>query len=145
MPPPDGEVQTLAPLTNELITHVLTERGYHFGVDDDGDVGGMWDDNVIYFFRRGSDNEILQIRILSNTDFTVDDVPQLYEFCNEWNHDRLWPKAFVHVADDGTARVCGEITTDLERGVSIAQLDQLMECGIATGCQLASAAAELKS
>jgi hypothetical protein len=145
MPPSDGEVQTLAPLTNELIASVLSARGYNFGTDDDGDIGGMWDDNLIYFFRRGAEGEMLQIRILAATDFTVDDVPRLYAFCNEWNHDRLWPKAFVHVNDDGTARVCGEVTTDLERGVSAAQLDQLIGCGISTGCQMAEEAARLKA
>ena len=143
--PSDGEVQTLAPLTNELIAGVLTARGYNFGTDDDGDIGGMWDDNLIYFFRRGAKGEMLQVRTLAVTEFTVDDVPRLYAFCNEWNHDRLWPKAFVHVNDDGTVRVFGEVTTDLERGVSTAQLDQLIGCGISTGCQLAEAAAGLKA
>jgi hypothetical protein len=142
--PSDGEVQTLAPLTNELIAQVLSARGYNFGTDDDGDIGGMWDENLIWFFRRGSQGEMLQVRTLAAVEFTVDDVPKLYAFCNEWNHDRLWPKAFVHVNDDGTARVFGEVTTDLERGVSHAQLDQLIGCGISTGCQLAEAAAGLK-
>jgi Putative bacterial sensory transduction regulator len=143
--PSDGEVQTLAPLTNDLIAHVLTARGYNFGTDDDGDIGGMWDDNLIWFFRRGSQGEMLQVRTLAAAEFSVDDVPRLYAFCNEWNHDRLWPKAFVHVNDDGTVRVFGEVTTDLERGVSHDQLDQLIGCGISTGCQLAEAAAGLKA
>ncbi|GAA4447736.1 YbjN domain-containing protein [Phytohabitans houttuyneae] len=143
--PSDGEVQTLAPLTNELIAQVLSAREYNFGTDDDGDIGGMWDDNLIWFFRRGSQGEMLQVRTLAATEFTVDDVPRLYAFCNEWNHDRLWPKAFVHVNDDGTVRVFGEVTTDLERGVSHHQLDQLIGCGISTGCQLAEAAASLKA
>jgi hypothetical protein len=143
--PSDGEVQTLAPLTNDLIAQVLSARGYNFGTDDDGDIGGMWDDNLIWFFRRGSQGEMLQVRTLAAAEFSVDDVPRLYAFCNEWNHDRLWPKAFVHVNDDGTVRVFGEVTTDLERGVSHTQLDQLIGCGISTGCQLAEAAAGLKS
>ena len=57
-------------------------------------------------------------------------MPALYAFCNSWNHDRLWPKAFVHVDDDGQARVYGEVITDLERGVTPHQLDQLLDCGI---------------
>ena len=103
--PSDGEVQTLAPLTNELIAQVLSARGYNFGTDDDGDIGGMWDDNLIWFFRRGSQGEMLQVPTLAAAEFTVDDVPRLYAFCNEWNHDRLWPKAFVHVNDDGCPRL----------------------------------------
>ena len=141
--PSDGEVQTLAPLTNELIAAVLSARGYSFDTDDDGDIGGMWDDNVIYFLRHGPQGETLQVRTLTATEFTVDDVPRLYAFCNEWNHDQMWPKAYVHVNADGSPRVVGEVTADLERGVSHAQLDQLIGCGVSTGRQLAEAAAEL--
>jgi hypothetical protein len=71
-------------------------------------------------------------------------VVRLYEFCNAWNHDRLWPKAYVHVQDDGTVNVIGEVLADWERGVTDEQLDQVMICGVATGCQLADAVAELR-
>lgn len=64
-------------------------------------------------------------------------------FCNSWNHDRLWPKAFVHVDDAGRARIHGEVITDLECGVTPHQLDRLLDCGITTGCQLAVAVRRL--
>ena len=140
--PSDGEVQTLAPLTNELIAQVLSARGYNFGTDDDGDIGGMWDDNLIWFFRRGSQGEMLQVRTLAAAEFTVDDVPRLYAFCNEWNHDRLWPKAFVHVNDDGY-RASSARSSPTSNAASRAQLDQLIGCGVSTGCDLAEAAAGL--
>ncbi|MBO4209634.1 YbjN domain-containing protein [Micromonospora echinofusca] len=146
---PDGPVgghpHTLLPLTNELIATVLTSRGYTFHTDSDGDLVGRWDDNVIYFFRLGPQGELLQVRTTAATSFPIEDVPTLYARCNAWNHDRLWPKAFVHVDDHGTARVCGEVIADLERGVTTHQLDQLLERGIATGCQLAAAVATWKS
>jgi len=81
---------------------------------------------------------------MAATTFSIDDVPALYAFCNSWNHDRLWPKSFVHVNDDGSARVCGEVVADLERGVTAQQLDQLIGCGISTGCQMSEAVAELR-
>jgi hypothetical protein len=154
MPPPDfqdaselpggGRPQHLQPLTNELIATVLGGRGYTYYTDSDGDLVGRWDDNVIYFFRLGTAGELLQIRTIAASRFSIDDVPSLYAFCNSWNLDRFWPKAFVHVNDDGSARVCGEVVTDLERGVSVAQLDQLVGCGISTGCQMSEAVAELR-
>ncbi|WP_442791561.1 YbjN domain-containing protein [Micromonospora sp. NBC_01813] len=154
MPPPDpddlsdapaggGEMQVLRPLTTEFVAEVLTAREYRFQIDDDGDLVGRWNDNVIYFSRLGPQGELLRIRTIAATTFTVDDVPTLYAFCNAWNHDRLWPKTFVHVDDDGTAWVFGELVTDLERGVTPAQLDHLVSCGISTGCQVSDAAAEL--
>ena len=154
MPPPafvdptegsfgDPDAQTLHPLTNELIAEVLEARDYTFYQDTDGDLVGRWDDNIIYFFRLGDGEDLLQIRTIAATAFTIDDVSTLYAFCNTWNHDRLWPKAFVHVNDDGSVRVYGEVIADLESGVTRQQLDQLIECGINTGCQLAATVAEL--
>jgi len=139
----DGELATLRPLTNELIMAVLDKRGFTYFTDDDGDVGGWWEDSLIYFFRLGNDHSMLQVRTRARRSFTVEDVPRLYEFCNTWNHDKLWPKVYVHVSDDGSVILCGEVFADLERGVTLPQLDQLMMCGISTGCEMAAASDEL--
>ena len=113
-------------------------------VEEDGDVVGNFQGNLIYFFRLGENREMLQIRALVQHVFGIDDVRRLYEFCNAWNHDRLWPKAYVHTSDDGLVSVIGELVADWEKGVSQDQLDQVIICGIATGCQLSAAAGELK-
>jgi hypothetical protein len=140
-----GRVDYLQPLSNELIAAVLDGREYRYFTDNDGDIGGRWDDHLIYFFRFGSDGEMLQVRIMVKHTFTTADVPRLYAFCNEWNHDRLWPKAYVHVYDDGVVRVCGEVMADLTAGVAYNQLAQLIECGIETGLHMADAVAELRA
>lgn len=129
--------ESLLPLTNELIAGVLDGHGYTFAQDSDGDLVGRWDDNLIYFFRLGKNGEILQVRTVASRVFDIDDVVALYAFCNLWNQDKLWPKAFVHVNDNGTVRVLGEVVADLEPGVTPDQLDQLLACGITSGCQLA--------
>ncbi|MEV6595323.1 YbjN domain-containing protein [Actinoplanes sp. NPDC051346] len=134
----------LQPLTNELIISALTAREFAHFVDEDGDVGGNWQDCLIYFFRLGKNAEIFQVRALAQAEFSTDDVPQLYAFCNAWNHDRLWPKAYVHTGDDGVVRVVGEVGADFEHGVTPEQLDQVMICGIATGIELAEAVVALK-
>ncbi|MFR9775481.1 YbjN domain-containing protein [Micromonospora sp. MS34] len=134
-----GHPQTLRPLTVQLVAAVLAARGYAVVQDADGDLVGRWAESLIWFHRRGADGELLQIRTVTAPRFGIEQVPALYAFCNSWNHDRLWPKAFVHVADDGLAQVCGEVTTDLERGVTPHQLDQLIDCGVSAGCQLATA------
>jgi hypothetical protein len=140
-----GHQQSLQALTKDLIGSVLTARDYTVYSDADGDLLGKWDDNVIYFFRLGNDGEVLQVRTIAGTTFSIDDVPAPYAFCNTWNHDRLWPKAFVHVNDDGSARVCGEVIVDLAQGVTLPQLDQLITCGISTGCQMSEAVAGLRA
>ncbi|WP_319458957.1 YbjN domain-containing protein [Micromonospora sp. RTP1Z1] len=138
-----GHPQALRPLTGKLIAAVLTNRGYTVAADADGNLVGRWEESLIWFFRRGAAGELLQVRTVTAPRFGIEQVPALYAFCNTWNHDRLWPKAFVHVADDGLAQVFGEVTTDLERGVTPHQLDQLIDCGISTGCQLATAVGRL--
>ncbi|MBM0239264.1 YbjN domain-containing protein [Micromonospora sp. ATA32] len=138
-----GDPRTLQRLTGELVAAVLRNRGYAFSTDDDGDLVGRWDDSLIWFFRLGAAGELLQVRTMAAPTFPIEHVPALYAFCNSWNHDRLWPKAFVHVDDDGRARVCGEVIADLEQGVTPHQLDQLLDCGISTGCQLATAVGQL--
>jgi hypothetical protein len=139
----DLAADTPVPLSDELVARVLRGHGYAFTVDSDGDIVGRWDDNLIYFFRLGADGEIIQVRTMAARTFDIDDVPRLYAWCNAWNRDRLWPKAFVHVNDDGSVRVCGEVLADLERGVTPAQLDQILSCGIAAGCQMAEALTRL--
>lgn len=134
-----GHPQALRPLTGELIAAVLAARGYAVAADADGDLVGRWQESLIWFYRRGADGELFQVRTVAPHRFDIEHVPALHAFCSSWNHDRLWPKAFVHVADDGLAQVCGEVITDLERGVTPHQLDQLIECGVTTGCQLAAA------
>ncbi|MDG4802251.1 YbjN domain-containing protein [Micromonospora sp. WMMD980] len=144
---PDGPLagppQALRPLTGELIAAVLTHRGYAVVEEPDGALVGRWERSLVWFHRRGAAGEQFQVRTVTAPRFGIERVPELHAFCNTWNHDRLWPKAYVHVADDGTAQVCGEVTTDLERGVTPHQLDRLVDCGVTTGCQLADAVAEL--
>jgi hypothetical protein len=130
--------------TKEMITDVLDAREFKYFEDADGDIGGNFQGNLIYFFRIGQQHEVLQVRAMVQHLFGIDDVPRLYEFCNGWNHDQLFPKAYVHVNDDGTVLVVGEVIADWERGVEPEQLDQVMIAAIATSVQLANEVAELR-
>lgn len=138
-----GHPGALRPLTGELIAAVLRNRGYAVAEDEQGRLLGRWEDSLVWFLRLGAAGEILQVRTVAAPTFPIERVPMLHAFCNSWNHDRYWPKAFVHVDDDGRAVVCGEVIADLERGVTPHQLDELLDCGISTGCQLAAAVGQL--
>ncbi|MEH1168661.1 YbjN domain-containing protein [Micromonospora sp. CPCC 205539] len=138
-----GHPGALRPLTGELVAAVLAARGRAVGWDVDGDLVGRFDDSLIWFLRRGEAGELLQVRTMVAPTFSIEQVTALYAFCNSWNHDRPWPKAFVHVDDDGRARVWGELITDLERGVTPHQLDRLLDRGITAGCHLAAAVRRL--
>jgi hypothetical protein len=49
----------------------------------------------------------------------------------------------VHDQGDGTLAVAGDVTTDLEYGVTAEQLAVLLHAAIATGATLADAVADL--
>lgn len=135
--------ESLPPLSHDMVVSALQAREYAYFIDDDGDVAGKWQGCLIYFFRLGKNEEIFQVRALTHPTFSTDDVPRLYAFCNAWNHDQLWPKAYVHTGDDGTVRVVGEVGADFEHGVTPEQLDQILLCGVATSVELAEAVAAL--
>ncbi|MFG2060013.1 YbjN domain-containing protein [Micromonospora sp. NPDC048871] len=133
-----GHPGTLRPLTHDLIATVLAHRGHPVTTESGGDLVGRWAQAHIWFLRAGDAGELLQVRTVAIHPFPTQAVPRLHDFCNGWNRDRFWPKAFVHVDDAGQARVCGEVITDLERGVTPHQLDRLLDRGIGTGCRLAA-------
>ncbi|MFV2100305.1 YbjN domain-containing protein [Micromonospora sp. LOL_024] len=133
-----GCPSVLRPLTNELVVAVLATRGHAVTTNAAGELVGHWAESHIWFLLAGDAGELLQVRTIATRTFPVEQVPSLHHFCNTWNRDRFWPKAFLHVADDGQARVCGEVIADLERGVTPHQLDRLLDRGISTGCRLAA-------
>jgi len=124
-----------APLTQARVIERLEARGFGYKVDPDGDVGGMWDDHLFYFFVLGASDEYLQVRGRWSRTVAVGEVAALLEAVNAWNTDKLWPKCYVRV--DGTdVGVYAEHVVDYEHGVTDEQLDLHLACGISTGLQL---------
>jgi electron transfer flavoprotein alpha/beta subunit len=55
----------------------------------------------------------------------------------------LLPKAYVHDTEEGELIIAGDVTTDLEHGVSGPQLATLVNATVATGAAFADAVADL--
>src|SRR5688500_5675868 len=119
-----------SPLTRDRLRGWFTRHGYTYFVDDDGDVGGLWRGRLFYFFLFGERQEILQVRGQWNREFAIERLTEVLEICNEWNAEKIWPKAYVRVRDDGMVHATCEVATDLEQGVTDAQLGQLLHCGL---------------
>jgi hypothetical protein len=81
----------------------------------------------------GESSEVLQVRGQWHRDLTIERLEEILELCNEWNAERIWPKTYVRVRDNGAVLVYTEVTVDLEHGVTEDQLDQLLQCGLTTG------------
>ena len=121
-----------APLSTARVRAWFSRQGYTAFVDDDGDVGGLWRGRLFYFFLFGDRDEILQVRGQWNREFALERLTGVLEICNAWNAEKIWPKAYVRVRDDGMVHVTCEVATDLEHGVSDDQLGQLLACGLSS-------------
>ncbi len=128
------------PLTHQRVTDCMDARGLHYGVDDEGDIGGYWDGHLFYFLRMGQSEEYLQVRGRWNRVVAGDQLARVMALVNQWNADRLWPKGYVRPeGGDGQPEVVGvyaEHTVDYEHGLTDEQLDQHLACGISTALQL---------
>jgi hypothetical protein len=50
--------------------------------------------------------------------------------------ERIWPKGFVRVRDDGSVVVCADLTITANSGLNQSQLDLQLRCGLATAAAL---------
>ncbi|MCC2309128.1 YbjN domain-containing protein [Cellulomonas chengniuliangii] len=136
-------VDTPRPVTTERIAQWFARNDFSYFVDSDGDLGGLWRGRLFYFFLFGEESEILQVRGQWNREVTIERLEEVLDACNEWNADRIWPKAYVRVRDNGMIHVITEVATDLEHGVTDDQLNQLLFCGLSTGSMFFDAIDEL--
>jgi hypothetical protein len=121
------------PVAPTRIAEWFRRNEFSYFVDNDGDLGGLWRGRLFYFFLFGDASEILQIRGQWHREVAIERLEEILEACNEWNAERIWPKAYVRVRDNGMVHVIAEVATDLEHGVTDDQLNQLLFCGLSTG------------
>ncbi|MEV7973069.1 YbjN domain-containing protein [Cellulomonas sp. NPDC089187] len=125
--PADGHPTPLAP---ERIVAWLKDNDFHYFTDDDGDIGGLWKGRLIFFFLLGEKQEILQIRGQWHREIALERLHEVLDACEEWNAERIWPKTYARVRDNGMVTVVAETSTDLEHGATDDQLAQLLHCGL---------------
>lgn len=124
----------------ERVADHLRASGYRVGRDDDGDLAGMWNGHRFWFMVLGERDEILQVRGRAAQVVPADQRSAALLAVNDWNRDKIWPKAYVQEEDDGLA-LYGEVSVDLEHGVTDTQLARLVDCGLATAVQMFEAMA----
>ncbi|GCE76855.1 YbjN domain-containing protein [Cellulomonas biazotea] len=135
-PSPDDEPPR--PLSRDRIGDYLLGRGYRFVVDEDGDLTGTWDGSRFWFLMLGEQEEILQVRGRWHRTFTLEQRAAVGLAVNDWNRERIWPKAYLR-EEDGAIALYSEVSADFEPGVTDLQLAQLVACGLGTGVQMFAA------
>jgi len=133
--PESGAAGALEPLTHERLTALMDAREMNYGVDDDGDIGGFWDGHLFYFFRLGEHQEMFQVRGRWNRVVGVDQLPEIAALVNQWNADKIWPKAYVKAEGDEVG-VYGEHSVDYEYGLTDDQIYQHISCALGTTLRL---------
>ena len=128
----DSGGEPAAPLSRDRVTDWLERSGFSYFVDSEGDVGGLWHGWLFYFLVLGERSEVLQVRGQWHRDLTIERLEEVLDVCNEWNAERIWPKTYVRVRDDGSVVVCAEVTADVGSVVTTPQLGQLLDCGLST-------------
>ncbi len=127
--------QRVGPLTLARVLARLEALGYHVAVDEEGDPTGIWGMDRFWFLRLGADQEVLQIRGRWHRTLPLDRHGDLLLVVNDWNRERLWPKAYVRAEGD-VLSVSGELSVDLGAGATDDQLDAVLLRGLAAGGRL---------
>ena len=135
-PPRPGERPRA--LTRDRVARYLDSRGYRFVVDDDGDLTGTWDGSRFWFLLLGEQQEILQVRGRWHRSLQLDQREIASLAVNDWNRERIWPKAYVR-EEEGALALYSEVSSDFEPGATDLQLAQLVACGLGTGVQMFTA------
>lgn len=129
-------IHGLRPLTQERLTKIFDTQGWHYGIDDDGDLGGRWDGAGFYFFTAGAQKEILHISSAMAESVPTEREDELLNLLEDWNRDRIWPKSYYMTTADGSLSVRAEVNVDYEQGVTDEQLLQHVSCALGTSLQL---------
>lgn len=134
-----GEVR---PVTPQRVRAALHGQGYRVTEVSDAVVAGNWDGNAFTIALVGPNVDVLQVRGSWHDELGRDLEDGLGQMLNDWNRDRIWPKVYTREGTDGL-RVHAEACFDLRDGVTDAQLDEVLACGLGTGVQFFEAVGEV--
>ena len=126
----------LRPLSQERLTTIFDTQSWHYGIDDDGDLGGRWDGAGFFFFIAGPQQEILHISSAMAERIPAEREDELLTLLEDWNRDHIWPKSYYMVTDTDDLSVRAEVNVDYEHGVTDEQLLQHVSCALGTSLQL---------
>jgi len=121
----------LAPLASARVTGLFDAHGWHYDVNDAGDIGGWWDGYWFVFAFRGKDKATFFPHAVWRRGLPGAKMPTLLRRANEWNNEHLWPRLCV-VRDDKELIVLADFAVDYSMGITDDQLDLHLRCAIDT-------------
>lgn len=124
-----------APISRERIKQTLESQGWSYRVDPDGDISGGWEHGYFWFLLNGKQEEILIARGTWYPKLTPVELALASQVCEEWNRDRLWPKVYPRINDEGDLLLHAEHIVDYEHGLTDEQLLLHIGTAVNTGGQ----------
>ncbi|MDR0366496.1 MAG: YbjN domain-containing protein [Bifidobacteriaceae bacterium] len=134
--PSDTTGDVVAPLSRERIAAAMQAERWNYLIDDEGDIGGLLESNLFYFFLYGEANEILQVRGRWHQQLPISMRSQVRQALDDWHFSKIWPKAYTTVDDVGRMWVLAEHSVDWEEGVTDRQLRLTLRCAANTSLSL---------
>lgn len=130
------------PSVGQLVRQVLDGMGSRYIVEDD-DVYGRWEAGLFHVTDLGDSGPVVQVHGTWERCLPEDEYSKAAIFCNEWNAENAFPKAYAQVDEEHRiVGIFGETTVDLSAGLTPAHVDVLVNQGIGTTLGLFEAAAK---
>lgn len=133
---PTKRLDRTLPLSRERLRAALTAQGYRVEEDAEGDLTGLWGKDRFWFLILGE--ALLQVRGRWHRTFAPSRRQTALLLVNDWNRDRIWPKAYLR-SEGARMAVYAEMSVDLGAGVTDEQLATHLTCGLGTAGRLFSA------
>ena len=137
--PPEPRVR-VAPLSQQRLRAALDRHDWRYRIDDEGDITGRWDDDLITFMLRGDNGEVLNVLGYMYEDLPMGQLDEVRYALEEWHRAHLWPTCFWRDNEDAglTFSVGGAVAVDYEHGVTDDQLALHVYSAIASATGLFS-------
>lgn len=124
--------QNPTPITQDRVKKIFDSQGWRWFVDNEGDLGGMWNLHTFYFRFLSPEKDVFQVYGVLNREISIDRLEEVRAFLMDWHLRKFWPKCEYRITDDGQIRVQAENSVHWEYGATDAQILQQINCGIAT-------------
>ena len=116
--PPEPRAR-VAPLSQQRLRAALDRHDWHYQIDDEGDITGRWDDDIITFMLRGDHGEVLNVLGYMYEDLPIGQLDEVRYALEEWHRAHLWPTCFWRDNEDTGLIffVSGAVAVDYEHGI----------------------------
>ena len=86
--PPEPRAR-VAPLSQQRLRAALDRHDWHYRIDDEGDITGRWDDDIITFMLRGDHGEVLNVLGYMYEDLPMGQLDEVRYALEEWHRAHL--------------------------------------------------------